>query len=170
MEKVGEAVYEIRKKTKSHDYILLLGTPARIEGKLYNVALVIYKGDIIGIVPKKNLSHQEQRWFSNGSDLYDKTFEAFGTTVTFDRNVFASKGHENASFAVTLSDTSIEYLNPENKTVYAHWRPYKYTIKFNKNNSNVPSSDEMESIEMTYGVAKNLPYNSYTVNASLKAN
>ena len=56
----------------------------------------------------------------------------------------------------------------ENKTVYAHWRPYKYTIKFNKNNSNVPSSDEMESIEMTYGVAQNLPYNSYTVNATAK--
>ncbi len=118
MEETEKAISKICESTKEIESILVLGTPAKISGKLYNVALLIHKGAIIGIVPKKNLTRQEYRWFNSGSELYEKTFNVFGTELTFDRNVFKVPNNENAAFAITLSETIIEYLNPENIVVY----------------------------------------------------
>lgn len=52
---------------------LVVGAPLRAEGKLYNCAVVIAGGHIIGVVPKTHLPNYnefyEKRWFSEGSDI-----------------------------------------------------------------------------------------------------
>ena len=118
-EKVEEAVLKICEETKEFDITLVIGSPIRVNNKLYNSSLVINKGEVIGIVPKKALSWQESKWFDTGRHLFETEFLFLGKTFTFDRNVFEVPNHKGANFAITLSAKKIEYVNPENKTVYA---------------------------------------------------
>ncbi len=52
IEACEEELKRIIKETKNLNMILVVGAPAVIEQKLYNVAIVILKGKILGIVPK----------------------------------------------------------------------------------------------------------------------
>ena len=40
--------------------VLLIGAPLRFEGKLFNCAVVIYRGNILGIVPKTYLPNYRE--------------------------------------------------------------------------------------------------------------
>lgn len=119
IEKSNEAVLKICEETKEIDIMTILGAPIRVENKLYNSALILYKGRIIGLVPKKNLSDNEKRWFACGSELYEKEIDVLGNNITFDRNVFEAVNHKGAFFDVELSVKELSYLNPDNHTVYA---------------------------------------------------
>ncbi len=118
MEKVDEAINIILEKTSDINITIVLGTPLRIENKLYNVALIIYKGQIIGYVPKKNLSPEELRCFNTGSYIYDRKVEILNHEMMFEKNVFEAPNHAGANFDVELSVKELKYLNPENKTIY----------------------------------------------------
>ena len=50
-----KSVEKILKETADLDIISIAGVPVAIESALYNCAAVIYKGDILGIVPKVNI-------------------------------------------------------------------------------------------------------------------
>lgn len=58
----------ILEKTKNLDMVILVGLPHVHEGRLFNVAAVLFKGKILGIVPKQNLpdynEFYESRWFT----------------------------------------------------------------------------------------------------------
>lgn len=52
---------------------IVLGTPVEIGGQLYNCAVLISGGEILGVVPKTFIpnynEYYEKRWFSSSSDL-----------------------------------------------------------------------------------------------------
>ena len=60
----------ILEATKNLDMLTALGMPVRGEwdGKVYNCAVLIHKGEILGIVPKTALTSDQQRWFTASSD------------------------------------------------------------------------------------------------------
>ena len=118
-EKVEEAIDLILKETNGLNITLILGAPIRINGKLYNSALVINNGAIVGFVPKKALSWQESKWFDTGRHLFETEFMYLNNTLFFDRNVFEVPNHNGANIAITMSAKKIEYLNPNNQTIYA---------------------------------------------------
>jgi NAD+ synthase (glutamine-hydrolysing) len=119
IEKTNEAIARVCEATNDIDITIILGTPARIDSKLYSCAVIIHKGKIIGFVPKNNLNKQEARWFEQGKNLYSRRVNFFGSDVTFDRNVFEVPNHKGAFFDVELSVKELVYLNPDNRTVYA---------------------------------------------------
>ena len=114
-----EAVKKICEETKDINITIILGAPIKIQNKLYNCALIIFKGKIIGFVPKRNLSHFEKRWFCSGREIYNKEVSIFNSKMTFDRNVFEAPNHKGAYFDTELSVKEIVYLNPDNQTVFA---------------------------------------------------
>lgn len=116
---VERSINDICYATNNVETVLILGTPLKINNNLYNVALIIYKGNIIGFVPKKNLSWIEKRWFSNGSGLFEKEVEVMGKKLCFNGNVFTIPNTENSNYAVMLTSKQVEYINKDNKTVYA---------------------------------------------------
>lgn len=52
---------------------ILVGVPLRSEGRLYNCAVAIHRGRILGVVPKGHLPNYrefyEKRWFASGRDV-----------------------------------------------------------------------------------------------------
>ncbi len=118
IEKTEEAIKLVCEKTSDLDITILLGTPLRINSKLYNCALIINSGKILGFVPKRNLYPSEYKWFEPGTNLYDIPVNIFGKEYIFDRNVFEVSNHKGAYYDVELSVKEISYLNPDNKTVF----------------------------------------------------
>ena len=51
-----------------------MGLPLVFEGKIYNTALVIQNGCIVGAVPKQQLvnyrEYHEKRYFASGKDVF----------------------------------------------------------------------------------------------------
>jgi NAD+ synthase (glutamine-hydrolysing) len=67
--------------------VLLVGAPLRFEGKLFNCAVVIYRGKILGIVPKTYLPNYrefyEKRQFNSGRNAVRTEQPFLGRLVPF---------------------------------------------------------------------------------------
>ncbi|MGN0968228.1 MAG: NAD(+) synthase, partial [Oscillospiraceae bacterium] len=59
--------------TKNLDMLTALGMPVKVQNKLYNCAVIIHKGKILGLIPKIYLPNYgefyEQRWFTSGAEI-----------------------------------------------------------------------------------------------------
>ena len=67
--------------------VLLVGAPLRFEGKLFNCAVVIYRGQVLGITPKSFLPNYrefyEKRQFTAGRNAVGREVTFLGRTVPF---------------------------------------------------------------------------------------
>jgi len=63
-----EGLRTILEATKNLDMVAALGMPVRGEwdNKLYNCAVLIHRGKILGLVPKTNIPAAQRRWFTPG--------------------------------------------------------------------------------------------------------
>lgn len=74
--------------------VAIIGSFILKDDKIYNVAFVIQKDVILGIVPKWFLPHThefyENRWFVSGVDIFNEEIEIFGQVVPFGQMLFES--------------------------------------------------------------------------------
>ena len=94
-------------ETKELDIISIIGMPLRIDNGIYNVAVVINRGDILGIVPKTNIPNykEEARWFNDSSKLVCDEITLLGQEVLVNTNmIFRDINNKNISFAVEISE------------------------------------------------------------------
>ena len=63
-----EALATVLEATRPLEVVTAVGMPLRLHNKLYNCAIIIQKGRILGVVPKTNLPNYgefyEKRWFA----------------------------------------------------------------------------------------------------------
>lgn len=73
---------KIAKETKDENMLVIVGCPLVVKNKLYNCAVVINCGRILGIVPKTHLPNYsefyELRHFASGKDLDDMIWQGLG--------------------------------------------------------------------------------------------
>jgi len=69
------------------DTVAIVGAPLWHRNRLYNCAVVIQKGQVLGIVPKifvpEHKEYYEKRWFSSGKDIKNEMIEVAGQSVPF---------------------------------------------------------------------------------------
>ncbi len=67
--------------------VLLVGAPLRRNGRVYNCAVAVARGRILGVVPKTFLpnyrEYYEKRWFAAGAGLTGLTIDVAGQTAPF---------------------------------------------------------------------------------------
>jgi len=90
---VGSAIDYLVDASRKLFPIMLVGAPLRHDGRLYNCAVAIHAGKILGVVPKTHLPNYrefyEKRWFASGRNIRNATIfvghgEApFGTDLLF---------------------------------------------------------------------------------------
>lgn len=102
------ALLRVAKETETLDVISLIGVPIARGGKLYNCAAVIYRGEIIGIVPKSNLPNygefQEKRWFTAAEDTNGSLKEG-GREIPFgSKLIFRCRQMPEFSFAAEICE------------------------------------------------------------------
>jgi NAD+ synthase (glutamine-hydrolysing) len=90
-EATGEALARIVAASRELFPVLLVGAPLRFEGKLFNCAVAIYRGAVLGVVPKSYLPNYrefyERRQFTPARDAVAREVDLLGSTVPFGRDL-----------------------------------------------------------------------------------
>lgn len=89
--------------------ILLVGAPLRFEGKLFNCGVVIYRGRVLGLVPKTYLPNYrefyEKRQFTSGRQAVSREVLFLGERVPFGSDlIFDVTNVENFSLHVEICE------------------------------------------------------------------
>lgn len=89
--------------------MLLVGAPLRFEGKLFNCAVVVHRGRILGVVPKSYLPNYrefyEKRQFTAARDAVGQTQRLLGDEVPFGNDlVFDAVTVDNFSLHVEICE------------------------------------------------------------------
>ena len=106
LDSVEKELFRIMKETKNSKIVSIIGTPLRINNKLYNVAVVCQEGKIIGIVPKSNLQEnrirKESIWFSSGKEINNESVWLQNEEISFShKQLFGNSGFH---FAVEIGN------------------------------------------------------------------
>lgn len=113
---VEKSIKTILNSTKNLNIISIVGAPISVESKLYNAGIVIYKGNILGIVPKTFINNynkfDESRYFTSIKDISYQIDEFAGckNIILSNNMLFKSKDNLNFKFAVEIS-TDINNIN-----------------------------------------------------------
>jgi NAD+ synthase (glutamine-hydrolysing) len=89
--------------------VLLVGAPLRFEGKLFNCAVVVYRGRVLGIVPKSYLPNYrefyERRQFTPGRFAVAREVRFLGERVPFGADlVFDAENVEDFALHVEICE------------------------------------------------------------------
>jgi len=89
--------------------VLVLGAPLLRNGRLYNCAVVVARGRVLGVVPKSFLpnyrEYYEKRWFASGAGLAGLTIDVAGQTVPFGTDLlFAARELPDFTFAAEICE------------------------------------------------------------------
>lgn len=100
------ALRDIQLRTYGTSCVVIVGMPLQVTNQLFNVAVVMQAGKVLGVVPKTNIPNQnefyEKRWFASSRDARENTVcvnderVPFGTDLLFQNPVF--------SFAIELCE------------------------------------------------------------------
>ncbi len=85
LEYAEKGLNDIIKASQNIDVFAVVGTPVVIDNQLFNCAVAIYKGNILGVVPKSYLPNysefQEKRWFSPAKQLLSSEIVLCGQKI-----------------------------------------------------------------------------------------
>lgn len=100
---------EIAEETKDKDIYIILGLPVEADSTTFNCAAVLYKGNILGIVPKTYIPNYgefyEKRWFSSSKDVLSKEINICGQKVPFGANMlFRDAKRPEITFATEICE------------------------------------------------------------------
>ncbi len=87
LEAVEHALATLASQTEALTPLLLVGAPLQHQGRLFNTAVAIHRGRILGVVPKIHLPNYrefyERRHFASGDGVRGQTLHLAGSDVPF---------------------------------------------------------------------------------------
>lgn len=102
------AVMQLLDFTRKLDIICIVGAPVNISGSLYNCAIVIQHGVIVGMVPKTYLPNYgefyEKRWFSSSKNLQPTDIRYAGNTVSVVPDPILFRTSDNILFGIEICE------------------------------------------------------------------
>jgi NAD+ synthase (glutamine-hydrolysing) len=109
LDQVERSVAKVVEASKKLFPILIVGAPLRLAGRLYNSAIVIHRGAILGVVPKTYLPNYrefyEKRHFVSGANVIESEIVLAGQTVPFGTDLlFRSTGSVPLTFHVEICE------------------------------------------------------------------
>ncbi|MGB7371777.1 nitrilase-related carbon-nitrogen hydrolase, partial [Erythrobacter sp.] len=109
LDSVEAAIGEIAEASAAFSPVLVIGAPLRRNAKIYNCAVIVSRGEVLGVVPKSFLPNYrefyEKRYFSHGRNCQDLWIAMNGDEVPFGTDlVFAAAGMPNFVFGVEICE------------------------------------------------------------------
>lgn len=101
-----KALDELKLLSFSTTVAIIAGMPLRVQNQLFNTAVVLQGGHILGVVPKTHLPNNnefyEKRWFSPAPTTDIQSISLAGEEVPFGTNILFSEG--KFSFGIELCE------------------------------------------------------------------
>ncbi len=108
VEQAEVAVMQLLDFSRKLDIICIVGAPVNISGSLYNCAVVIQHGVILGIIPKTYLPNYgefyEKRWFTSSKNLKPTNIRYAGNSVSITPGPTLFRTSDNALFGVEICE------------------------------------------------------------------
>ena len=120
LEEAEKALNKILDYTNNLDIICIIGMPIKAENQLFNTAVVIQKGKILGIVPKTFIPNYgefyEKRWFASSKNANKKEIEILDQKVPFGIDLlFKDKENNEICFGIEVCEDIWAVEPPSNK-------------------------------------------------------
>lgn len=124
LDAVPPALAAIARATEGRAPVVLVGAPLRLEDALYNCAVVIAQGRILGVVPKSFLPNYrefyEKRWFAHGRDMRGRSLVLGGEEVPFGPDLlFAARDLPGFVFHVEICEDVWAPIPPSSEAALA---------------------------------------------------
>ena len=113
--KALEGLNTIVKETSKLDIVSIVGLPVRVNNKLFDCAVVLSKGQILGVVPKTYLdnSKEEGRWFNTGDLINTKVINLLGNDVVVGNDlIFRDMLDNRMAFGIEVGEELNNLNNP----------------------------------------------------------
>lgn len=95
-------------RTSRLQVVAMIGMPVQAEGKVFNAAVVIRQGNILGVVPKTYLPNYgefyEKRWFVSASEAMTDSIVLCGENVPFGTDILFTGQPGNVTFGVEICE------------------------------------------------------------------
>lgn len=119
LEETEAALKLILDETKDLDIISIIGMSLRCNNQLINSAVVIEKGNILGVVPKTYIPNYsefyEKRWFTTSLDLRVNEVKLLGEVVPISTKLlFRDKDYKEITFAIEICEDLWSVFPPSN--------------------------------------------------------
>ncbi len=120
LEEAEKALNKILDYTNNLDIICIISMPIKAENQLFNTAVVIQKGKILGIVPKTFIPNYgefyEKRWFASSKNANKKEIEILDQKVPFGIDLlFKDKENNEICFGIEICEDIWAVEPPSNK-------------------------------------------------------
>ena len=87
LDAVEDAIVDMVDRSVDLLPVMVFGAPIRFEGRVYNCAVLVHRGRLLGIVPKVYLPNYrefyDKRWFASGAGIEGGTVEIGGLSAPF---------------------------------------------------------------------------------------
>lgn len=114
-----KALTEVQMASFHTTVVVIVGMPLRVDGQLFNVAVVLQGGHVLGVVPKTHLPNNnefyEKRWFTSSSTATQQHVLLSGEMVPFGTDLLFSDG--KFSFGIELCEDLWVPLPPSTQHV-----------------------------------------------------
>src|SRR5215469_1614892 len=106
---VLEAIERVRSASEQSPVVAVVGAPLRCGQALYNCAVVVHGGQVLGVVPKSYLpsyrEFYERRWFSPGLGVEGRTIDLLDGPAPFGTElVFAARDYRGFVLGVEICE------------------------------------------------------------------
>ncbi len=124
--------------------VLAIGAPLRRNGRIYNCAIAIARGTILGVVPKSYLpnyrEYYEKRWFAHGRDCVDLAIPINGAEVPFGIDlIFAHESIPGFTFGMEICE---DFWSPVQPGTQAALAGATILLNLSASNITIGKSDE----------------------------
>ena len=123
LDKVEEGIVQLLDFTRKLDCILIVGAPICINALLYNCAVVIQRGTVLGVVPKTYLPNYgefyEKRWFASAQDLNPTDIYLAGSPVHVSAEPILFTTGDGVQFGVEICEDVWAPIPPSNNLALA---------------------------------------------------
>jgi NAD+ synthase (glutamine-hydrolysing) len=109
LDEVERSIAQLVEASRKLNPVLIVGAPLRVHGRLYNTAVVVHRGTIVGVVPKTYLPNYrefyEKRHFVSGANVLESEIPLAGQKVPFGTDIlFRSIGSVPMTFHVEICE------------------------------------------------------------------
>ena len=121
---VEQAIDRLAEVSRDLFSVLIVGAPIRRSGGLFNTAVVVHRGTILGVVPKTYLPNYrefyEKRHFTSGAGIRDRQITVAGRETAFGVDLlFHSVGSLDLTFHVEICEDFWAPIPPSTRAAMA---------------------------------------------------
>ncbi|MFN6934341.1 MAG: NAD(+) synthase [Tsuneonella sp.] len=141
---VEVAVADVVSASRELSPLLLIGAPLRHNGRIYNCALAIHRGRLLGVIPKSYLPNYrefyEKRWFANGRQIQGLEIVVNGEAVPFGTDlIFAADDLPGFRVGIEICE---DYWAPIPPSTYSALAGATILANLSASNITIGKSDE----------------------------